>query len=130
MSVAVSPLRNADVVAFAPTRDFQPALKFYQATLDLPLLSRDDFALLFEAGGTRIRVAKVEKFEPAPFTILGWRVTDIQRTVAWLAGRGVLFERYDGLKQDPAGIWQAPSGAQVAWFKDPDGNVLSVVQQT
>ena len=126
---AKSPLSGAQVVAFAPTKDFKPARDFYENTLGLRLLVADDFALLFEVGGTRIRVAKVESFEPAPFTILGWRVSDVKRTVTSLAKRGVVFERYPGMKQDKAGIWSSPSGARVAWFKDPDGNVLSVFQQ-
>ena len=122
-------LSDAKVVAFVPTKDFKPARDFYENTLGLPLLGADDFALLFEVGGTRIRIAKVEDFTPAPFTILGWRVADVTQTVTSLAKRGVAFERYPGMKQDRLGIWSAPSGARVAWFKDPDGNVLSVVQQ-
>ena len=123
-------LRSAQVVAFAPTKDFKPAQEFYEDTLGLTLLGKDDFALLFEVGGTRIRIAKVGSFKPAPYTILGWRVKDVLQTVASLARRGVVFERFPGMQQDEAGIWAAPSGARVAWFKDPDGNVLSIFQQS
>jgi catechol 2,3-dioxygenase-like lactoylglutathione lyase family enzyme len=123
-------LGSAQVIAFAPTVDFARAQPFYENTLGLPLLAKDEFALLFEAGGTRIRVALVGSFTPATFTILGWRVPDIASTVAALAVRGVKFERYPGMKQDATGVWPAPSGAKVAWFKDPDGNILSVSQQT
>ncbi len=130
MTTAANPtLREAQVVAFVPTIDFKLSRDFYENTLGLPLLGSDDFALLFEAGGTRIRVAKVENFFPAPFTILGWRVPNVKETVSLLAKRGVVFERFPGMTQDEFGVWIAPSGAQVAWFKDPDGNVLSVVQQ-
>lgn len=122
-------LGAAQVVAFVPTKNFKPARAFYENTLGLPLLGADDFALLFELNGTRIRVAKVDHFEPAPFTILGWRVTDVKQTVSSLAKRGAVFERFPGMEQDESGVWTAPSGAHVAWFKDPDGNVLSVVQQ-
>jgi catechol 2,3-dioxygenase-like lactoylglutathione lyase family enzyme len=122
-------LRDAAVVAFVPTQDFAQARAFYEGTLDLPLLAADEFALLFEANGTRIRVAKVGSFAPAPFTILGWRVADIHQTVAALGQRGVTFERFPGMAQDKSGVWTAPSGARVAWFKDPDGNVLSVSHQ-
>ena len=116
-------------MAFVPTTDFGPAKKFYGTTLGLPLIASDEFALLFEAGGTRIRVAKVPEFTPASFTILGWRVADVAATVAALRKRRVTFERYPGMGQDKAGVWTAPSGARVAWFKDPDGNVLSISQQ-
>ena len=123
-------LRAAQVVAFVPTKNFKTAQKFYESTLGLALITKDEFALLFEAGGTRIRVVKVEKFKPAPFTILGWRVTDVKQTVATLAKRGIKFERFPGMNQDEFGIWTAPSGARVAWFKDPDDNVLSIFQQS
>jgi catechol 2,3-dioxygenase-like lactoylglutathione lyase family enzyme len=123
-------LRSAQVIAFVPTVDFGPAQAFYEATLGLSLLAKDDVALLFESGGARIRVALVGTFTPAAFTILGWRVPDLVPAVAALAGRGVKFERYPGMKQDATGVWQAPSGAKVAWFKDPDGNVLSLSEQT
>jgi catechol 2,3-dioxygenase-like lactoylglutathione lyase family enzyme len=122
-------LRSAPVVAFVPTSDFQRAQVFYETTLGLTLIGKDEFALLFEAGETRIRVVKVGQFTPAPFTILGWRVPDAAQAVLVLAGVGVKFERYPGMAQDASGIWTAPSGARVAWFKDPDGNVLSVSQQ-
>jgi predicted enzyme related to lactoylglutathione lyase len=125
-----SPLRAAQVVAFVPTKDFKSAQEFYEATLGLPLMAKDDLALMFEVGGTRIRIAKVAKSQPAAFTILGWRVADVQQTASSLAKRGVTFERFPGMKQDKLGIWTAPSGARVAWFKDPDGNVLSISQQS
>ena len=122
-------LGAAPIVAFVPTKNFATAQPFYETTLGLKLLSQDDFALLFEVPGARVRVAKVDAFTPDPFTILAWRVADVKATVAALAERGVQFERYPGMPQDALGVWTAPSGARVAWFKDPDGNVLSVVQQ-
>ena len=118
----------AQVIAFVPTKNFGQSQRFYETTLGLPLLAKDKFALMFEAGHTRIRLAKIAEFEPAPFTILGWRVDHVQETAAALAQRGVAFERFDGMKQDDHGVWTAPSGAHVAWFKDPDGNLLSISQ--
>ena len=130
MKTAVKPtLRAAQVVAFVPTKNFKPARRFYETTLGLSLIAKDKFALMFVVGDTRIRIAKVAEFEPAPFTILGWRVPDAKAVVNALTKRGVVFERFHGMQQDESGIWIAPSGARVAWFKDPDGNMLSVSQQ-
>ncbi len=122
-------LDSASVVGFIPTKDFRRAKAFYAAKLGLRLVARDDFALVFESGGTTIRIVKVAGFEAAGFTILGWRVDDIRKSVVSLRKRGIVFERYPGMKQDALGIWTAPGGARVAWFKDPDGNVLSVSSQ-
>jgi len=92
-------------------------------------VSDDGFALVFDANGIMVRVAKVPpQFTPAQFTILGWQVTGIEKFVAGLEAKGVQFERYGFFEQDKLGIWSAPSGDKVAWFKDPDGNVLSVSQ--
>ena len=84
-------------------------------------------ALVVRAGETTIRVAKVPDFTPHPFTVLGWEIRDIDGIVGWLAQRGVAFEKYPWV-QDKRGIWTTPGGDKVAWFKDPDGNVLSVSQ--
>ena len=119
-------LDSAKVVGFIPTKDFPRAKSFYTGKLGLRFVAEDDFAMVFETGGTTIRVVKVKDFEPAGFTILGWAVGDIQESVASLSERGIVFERYPWMKQDASGIWTAPGGARVVWFKDPDGNVLSV----
>lgn len=121
-------LSASPLVAFVPSRDLKRSRSFFAETLGLKLVSEDGFALLFDANGTALRVTAVPKFTPHPFTVLGWTVPDIQAAVTGLGKRGVAFERFDGMKQDPLGIWTAPGGAQVAWFKDPDGNVLSVTQ--
>jgi hypothetical protein len=84
--------------------------------------------VIFKAPGTSLRVTVVERVQPAPYTVLGWGVEDIAATIAALADHGVSFARFEGVEQDELGIWQSPSGAQVAWFKDPDGNLLSVTQ--
>jgi catechol 2,3-dioxygenase-like lactoylglutathione lyase family enzyme len=121
-------LSNSKLVAFVATKDIARARSFYERALGLPALSEDDFALVVDAGGTPVRVAKVGDFTPAPFTVLGWEVADIREAMARLAQKGVTFERFGGMGQDPSGVWTAPGGARVAWFKDPDGNVLSLTE--
>ena len=124
-------LRTADIVGFVPTRDPQRARAFYEDVLDLDFVSEDPFALVFNANGVTLRVANVSSvrdFKPAPFTILGWTVPSAEDAVRGLRARGVVFERVPGMPQSEAGIWTAPGGAKVAWFKDPDGNVLSITE--
>ena len=122
-------LGSTNIVAFAPTTDAAKAKAFYEGQLGLRFVSDDGFALVFDANGTMLRVARVGELSPAPFTILGWQVDAIDTVVAGLHARGVRFERYGFLEQDALGVWVAPDGgAKVAWFKDPDGNTLSVSQ--
>jgi catechol 2,3-dioxygenase-like lactoylglutathione lyase family enzyme len=121
-------LASAKVVAFLATGDAARAKAFYGEVLGLRLLSEDGFAVVFDANGTTLRVAIVQDVVPAPYTVLGWDVEDIAATAGRLTAAGVVFERYAWLQQDELGIWSAPSGAKVAWFKDLDGNVLSLSQ--
>jgi catechol 2,3-dioxygenase-like lactoylglutathione lyase family enzyme len=123
-------LADAKMMAFVATTDGVRARLFYEGKLGLRVISDDDFALALEidVSGTMLRVQKVGSFQPHPFTSLGWQVADIEATAENLGERGVSFERFAGLEQDSHGIWKAPSGARVAWFKDPDGNVLSITQ--
>jgi len=124
-------LGSMDIIAFVPTRNRQKARPYYEKTLGLSFVSDDQFALVFDANGTTVRVVDVSTvpgFKPAPFTILGWSVGDISKTVKGLGKKGVKFERYLGMQQDQIGVWTSRSGAKVAWFKDPDGNVLSVTE--
>jgi catechol 2,3-dioxygenase-like lactoylglutathione lyase family enzyme len=121
-------LESAPVVAFAPTIDLARAREFFGGALGLPLVSDDGFACVFDAGGTRLRVTLVEDLTPAPFTILGWAVADARAAAGELTARGVELLRVDGIGQDADGVWTAPGGAQVVWFKDPDGNTQSVTQ--
>jgi catechol 2,3-dioxygenase-like lactoylglutathione lyase family enzyme len=121
-------LDNAKLVAFVPTRDAARAKAFYGGTLGLRLVSEDAFALVYEAGGTVLRVTTVPTLTPHPFTVLGWTVPDLAATVTTLSAHGIEFERVPGLIQDAHGIWTAPGGAHVAWFKDRDGNLLSLTQ--
>jgi catechol 2,3-dioxygenase-like lactoylglutathione lyase family enzyme len=115
-----------NVVAFVPTRDSAKARSFYESVLGLRFVKDDGFAMVLDANGTMIRVAKVPEFKPAQFTILGWQVSGIEKVAAALQQKGVRFERFGFLEQDELGVWTAPGGDKVAWFKDPDGNVLSV----
>ena len=120
-------LATSPVIGFIPTRDAARARTFFEKTLGLRFVSDDNFALVFDANGTTIRVSRVPEFTPFPFTLLGWEVTGIEKIAAEMAARGVEFKRYDFLQQDEAGIWIAPGAvAKVAWFTDPDGNILSI----
>ena len=116
------------LMAFVATRDGARAREFYEGTLGLRVISDDEYALAVDANGTMLRIQKVGAYAPHPFTALGWEVTDIGPTVDALGERGVQFERFPGMGQDGRGIWHSPSGARVAWFKDPDGNTLSLTQ--
>jgi catechol 2,3-dioxygenase-like lactoylglutathione lyase family enzyme len=121
-------LTKRKLMAFIATADGARARAFYEGTLGLSVLADDDFALALDGNETMLRVQKVERVAPQPFTVLGWEVPDISEVVAELAKRGVVFERYAGMPQDERGVWRSPSGARVAWFKDPDGNTLSLTQ--
>jgi len=121
-------LASSKLVGFVATIDSSRAKAFYRDILGLLLISEDEYALVFDAHGTMLRVAIVGEIVLAPYTVLGWQVNDIDATVRGLAAKGVKFERYPWMEQDEVGIWSAPSGAKVAWFKDPDGNLLSVSQ--
>jgi catechol 2,3-dioxygenase-like lactoylglutathione lyase family enzyme len=120
-------LAHNPIIAFIPTKDAVRARKFYE-TLGLRLVSDDDFAIVMDANGITVRVVRIDDFTPLPFTILGWQVTDIHTTVAEMTANGVKFARYSFLQQGADGVWNAPGGAKVAWFTDPDGNTLSVSQ--
>jgi len=126
-------LATANPIAFIPTRDADRARPFYETTLRLPFLSDDGFALNFEVGSPatpiHLRVVRVGDFSAQIFTIFGWDVPDVEVAVADLTVRGVTFVRIQGMNQSPSGVWTVPGGtAKVAWFKDPDGNTLSVSQ--
>ena len=131
-------LSSEKIVAFAAVRDRDAARAFYRDTLGLRLMGEDQYALVFDANGTMLRVTPVPDWTPPKFTVLGWEVSDIKAAVRELKAAGVKFEQFPWMKdQDEDGIWTSPSGptvagvhagARVAWFKDPDGNVLSVSQ--
>jgi len=121
-------LSQSNVMGFVPTRDGATARKFYEDMLGLRFISDDDFAVVMESNETTIRITKMKEFTPAPYTILGWRVENIESEVQSLVERGVSFQRYPYFEQSELGIWSAPGGTKVAWFLDPDGNLLSLSQ--
>jgi predicted enzyme related to lactoylglutathione lyase len=122
-------LASEKIVGFVPISGSARAKFFYGEKLGLKFVSEDPFAVVFDANGNVLRLTWVQEVRPQPFTILGWQVSDIVTTVQQLQAAGIAFERYgDFMKQDELGIWTAPGGSRIAWFKDPDGNTLSVSQ--
>jgi catechol 2,3-dioxygenase-like lactoylglutathione lyase family enzyme len=121
-------LGSTNIVAFLPIKDSDRARAFYEGVLGLKFVRDDGFALVLDANGIMIRAAKMKEFTPAQFTVLGWQVPDIENVVRALTKKGVHFEIFGFFKQNELGIWNSPTGDKVAWFKDPDGNVLSVSQ--
>jgi len=127
-------LNSAKICAFVATTDSERAKAFYVNTLGLKFVSDDQFAMVLDANGITVRVSKVAKLTPQQFTVLGWEVSDIKKCVTDLSKKGVMFEKYGFPGQDDDGIWTAPAvdnatgGAKIAWFKDPEGNVLSLAE--
>jgi catechol 2,3-dioxygenase-like lactoylglutathione lyase family enzyme len=109
------------------TKDRERATAFYRDTLGLTVAYEDSFAAVLNTGGVTLRVSVVADFAPHEHTILGFNVPDVAATVKALREKGVIFNTYQHVSQNELGIWTAPGGTvHVAWFKDPDGNVLSV----
>jgi predicted enzyme related to lactoylglutathione lyase len=123
-------LDSSALVGFVGVSDLGRARKFYGEALGLPLRDEAPYALVADANGTMLRITAVNQPVAAPYTVLGWHVTDIDSTVDHLVSQGVCFTRYDGMGQDDRAIWTAPGGSRVAWFLDPDGNNLSLTEFT
>lgn len=121
-------LGSTNIIAFVPIKDSQKSRAFYEGILGLRFVKDDGFALVLDANGIMVRAVKMKDFTPAQFTVLGWEVPDIENVVRELGKKGTHFEIFGFFKQDELGIWTAPGGDKVAWFKDPDGNTLSVSQ--
>ena len=121
-------LGSSKLIAFVSTKNPDLAKAFYSDELGLRLLEDTPVALVFDAAGTMLRVSKVPELKPAPYTVLGWKVPDTRAAVHNLISRGSKFERYPGITQDELGVWTRPGGQFVTWFKDPDGNTLSLTQ--
>ena len=120
-------LGKCNIIAFVSIVDVPRARDFYQNKLGLRLVMEEPpFALVFDANGIMLRLVMAKKLPRAHGTVLGWQVPGIGATVESLEQAGVRFERYEGMNQDEVGIWTSPTGAKVAWFRDPDGNILSV----
>ena len=116
------------MIGFLITANVEKAVAFYQGVLGFRLLGQDEYALVFDANGTMLRINKAKQHEPAQGTVLGWEVDDVHAAIAELGPRGVKFEQFDlpFMKQDAEGVWATPAGDCVAWFRDADRNVLSI----
>jgi catechol 2,3-dioxygenase-like lactoylglutathione lyase family enzyme len=123
-------LGTSDLIAFIPTTDLARARGFYEDQLGLSLQAESPFALVLDAHGTMLRVTTVDRIASAQYTVMGWNVADIAATVRALGTKGISFLRFEGMEQDDLGVWTTPSGDRVAWFKDPDGNTLSLTEFT
>ena len=121
-------LSEPKITAFLPTIKPEQSKQFYMNTLGLKLVSEDNYALEFEGKGSILRITIVDEFKPQPFAILGFKIKEIVTEVKSLTKKNVKFEKYTSLNQDDLGIWTSPSKARIAWFKDPDGNLLSLTQ--
>ena len=121
-------LSNAKLVGFILTKDYERARAFYEGKMEFEFVSHDSFALVMRAGQNMVRIVKIQDFAPLQSTVLGWEVGDVEAAVEWLVMRGVVPEKYPWVQDKERGIWTTPGGDKVAWFKDPDGNVLSVSQ--
>lgn len=121
-------LTDAALQAFVHSTDLDRSAAFYAGVLGLTVRDQNPGAVVLDAGGTTVRITLVPGMQAAPATVLGWEVADIAAAAAWLSGEGVALTRYDGMDQDDLGVWTSPDGSRVAWFRDPDGNVLSVSQ--
>jgi catechol 2,3-dioxygenase-like lactoylglutathione lyase family enzyme len=125
----LSGLSKYNIIGFVTIVNVARTIDFYRDILGLRLVSEEPpFALVFDANGIMLRLGMAKELPPAHGTVLGWQVPEIAATVKNLGQAGVRFERYGGMDQDELGIWTSPSGAKVAWFKDPDGNILSVTE--
>jgi catechol 2,3-dioxygenase-like lactoylglutathione lyase family enzyme len=123
------PLADAPPIAFIHTRDRKASEAFYGGMLGLRPLPGDDFAAVFDLAGVKLRVTEIPAHEAGHHPALGWQVADIEASVDALTAAGVAFAIYEGMGQDERGIWTAPGGAaKVAFFHDPDGNLLSLTQ--
>jgi catechol 2,3-dioxygenase-like lactoylglutathione lyase family enzyme len=119
-------LGEFSLIAFLATTDAARARAFYERVLGLSFVSDDEFAVVYDAQGIELRLQKVRELTPQPHTALGWSVAGIDQVVRDIAARGGQFQRFPPLEQDANGIWTSPSGARIAWLRDPDGNLLSL----
>ena len=121
-------LAEAKMAGFIPTKDYEQARAFYGGKLGFEFVSLDQFALVMRVGGHMIRISKIADFTPLQGTIFGWQVENIEAVAKWLHERGVDTEKFPFVQDRELGIWTTPNGDKVAWFKDPDGNTLSISQ--
>ena len=119
-------LKEARLIGFVVTTDYERAREFYEQKLGFEFVSLDQFALVMRTANNMIRITKIKDFKPARNTVLGWEVENVEEMAAWLTSRGVEFEDYPFIQDHSLRIWSAPGGDKIGWFKDPDGNVLSI----
>lgn len=119
---------KAKLLSLIGTARAEEAKVFYRDTLGLKFVVDDPFAIVFDMDGADLRVSKVPGFMPSAFAVLGFEVKDINAEIDAIVSRGVKMERYTFFQQDERGVWSGPDGTKVAWFKDPDGNIVSFVQ--
>ncbi len=120
--------KDARLQTIICTTDLERAERFFSDTLDLRLGGRSHGALVYNVGGSDLRVSPVPEMVPSEHTVVGFAVEDIRKTISELAAKGIEFERFPQFPQDEDGILSIPGGDMVAWFRDPDGNLLSVVE--
>lgn len=124
-------LKTSKTTFFLATSNAEAARHFYEDTLGFDLASDDAFALVYQLVGAELRISKVPNHTPLPFTVLDWQVSSIETAHEALAAKGVTFSIFEGMGQDERGVWVSPDGgARILWFKDPDGNVLSVSERS
>lgn len=121
-------VQGRPAMAVLGTVDMERALAFYHDVLGLSIISGDTYGTSLEAGGTELRLTRVSEVVAAPYAQLGWRVTDLTTVAASLRERGITLVQFPHLEHDEAGAWTGPGGVRVAWFHDPDGNLLSIVE--
>jgi catechol 2,3-dioxygenase-like lactoylglutathione lyase family enzyme len=121
-------LESSQAVTFLPSEDLERSERFFREVLGLRVVSRSDFACVIACAGSSLRITKVDGLRPQPFTVLGWLVEDLTSVIGRLREAGTAMAHFEGLDQDELGVWTTPTGDRVAWFHDPDGNVLSVTQ--
>jgi catechol 2,3-dioxygenase-like lactoylglutathione lyase family enzyme len=121
-------LASGKMVGFVPTADYDKARAFYEGKLGFEFVSLDQYAMVMSVGGHKIRISKAPNFVPRQATILGWEVEDVRSVALWLRERGVELEKFPFAQDRELGIWTTPTGDKIAWFKDPDGNILSIGQ--
>ena len=112
-------LASGKMIGFIPTKDYTAARAFYEGKLGFQFVSLDQFALVMRIGGHMIRISKIPNFTPLQGTILGWEVQDIEAVATWLKAQGVSPEKFPFAQDQELGIWTAPTGDRIAWFKIP-----------
>ncbi|GMN04031.1 VOC family protein [Erythrobacter sp. MTPC3] len=116
-------------ILFTASAKHEEARAFYGEVMGFVLTDDNPFSFEFDAAGTMLWVQKVEEFAAHPFTQIGWGVNDIVGERDRLVEHGAEFLRFEFMEQDERDIWTAPDGAKICWFRDPDGNTLSLTQR-